>query len=809
MPEKNCLEDVGANDTLTSSERGDVFVLDRFGEDDAGTSTDFAPGQDPIYLGNSHGEISSFSDRTITADGNDRVRDSAPGEDLLDLRLLATVSGFEQCTIEKRGGRTTIDLTDRGGSEVTLQGVGPTDRDADDFINDSHRAPAAAAVPSLGRTRVRRAGRLEAGHEWERSWRMTDQSGHWRAQTHGSAGEGERSPARSGARTAPRVRTSCAAPAPAPVKRRSGRWRGVPRVRRGALHRLCRVMARLTPGSPRRGPSRSAPSSRLGGRPAAALRAGAGIALLLAAVVAALPSPARAQSQVNYVSSHVSQETSAGNHQVAQSFTTGSASGGYEISEIQLKVRGFSSHPMAGLVRIRENNSSNQPGDLVAFLIYPSNRGGGLRGFRAGPGTRLEPNTTYWVVVNDGLGNRGVEDSGLRVDYTRTDAESGRSGWSIGNSRLERDDEGTRWISRSDPLRMVVRGYTAQESRRRSDGRLSALRLEYRDGSRWLSAPMSPSFSSNTRRFDVTVPAGRSARVVMSTVEDDVRSVTVLQRGSGPRRPRSADTPGELFANISAFRTGTRYFDEVSVLVETVNFSRRFTTLRVFPRGRPPRLLRAYVGSRVVGGRRVADSVFLDYAPVTLRNAHYGLRPDGSEREGGPRAVPASAYTVTVDGAPATVEATDITANTVRLRLDRTVHHRVRQVTVSYDPPATNPLQSTHRGLAEAFADHPVEIDRIPGTGPGRGGATGTELLYGLMTVGDDTDNEYRGYNDGSGGEGQIGSLDRTGFRFDGADVTIRSVRHPYPSSVRPDPPVNLGLDREITRPKPRISICT
>ena len=104
---------------------------------------------------------------------------------------------------------------------------------------------------------------------------------------------------------------------------------------------------------------------------------------------------------------------------------------------------------------------------------------------------------------------------------------------------------------------------------------------------------------------------------------------------------------------------------------------------------------------------------------MTLRYHRY-LRPDGPDHSLAP---PASAFAVRVDGFPVAVTQTRINGEFLQLRLDATVGHRVRQVTVSYTPPSTNPVQSIQGGLAAALTDIPVDINIRP-SGPGTGGRT-------------------------------------------------------------------------------------
>ncbi len=118
----------------------------------------------------------------------------------------------------------------------------------------------------------------------------------------------------------------------------------------------------------------------------------------------------------------------------AQSFRTGAESGGYRLSSVDVRVRSiFRPDTASTVVRIRENNSSGRPGNLVATLVNPGSFTSGghhpINTFRAPANTTLQPNTTYWLVLNDG---RAGSDN-LGYAFTASDHDSGASGWSIAN----------------------------------------------------------------------------------------------------------------------------------------------------------------------------------------------------------------------------------------------------------------------------------------------------------------------------------------------------------------------------------------
>ena len=197
---------------------------------------------------------------------------------------------------------------------------------------------------------------------------------------------------------------------------------------------------------------------RLGVRPLAARIL---TAVLLAAFAALLALPAQAQTTAITLVSNTAESAGVGSGQFgAQSFETGSNTGGYTISEVNIHVRTASGKSTS--VKIRENNASDEPGALVATLNNPATlTSNGLNTFTAPAGTTLAADTTYWISVNEGI-------SSDRVSFNTTGAngETGEMGWSIGNGRLWRSSEGVGWTTSTDlsfliAIKGTTGGYTA------------------------------------------------------------------------------------------------------------------------------------------------------------------------------------------------------------------------------------------------------------------------------------------------------------------------------------------------------------
>ena len=174
---------------------------------------------------------------------------------------------------------------------------------------------------------------------------------------------------------------------------------------------------------------------------------------MVVAGLLAVSAAAQAQTVTTLVSNTDSQHDGGSTGNVrAQSFETGFNTGGYTISEVH--IRFGSAFGRTTLVKIRAD-AGGEPGDLVATLTNPgtlsSNR---FNTFTAPPGTTLDASTTYWISVNEEVA------AAQRVFISRTtsNAETGQTGWSIGDSHLLRTSETSSWGSDNHSLFIAIRG---------------------------------------------------------------------------------------------------------------------------------------------------------------------------------------------------------------------------------------------------------------------------------------------------------------------------------------------------------------
>ena len=230
----------------------------------------------------------------------------------------------------------------------------------------------------------------------------------------GGTAPGAGSPGRSTARP-PRPRTPSLLRGPAAAPRRGwGAWRSA----------LRRLLLRPAPASPRRCPFPRASSSRRGGPAAAALRAGAGIALLAAAALAALPAPAQAQNQlVSNTGQTASVSHVSHSDHLAQPFTTGTHSSGYILSSIGI----VSADNHSFSARVCATDDDGDPTSTCTNLTAPSSFSAGTLTFAAPANTTLTANTTYAIRITTSNKALGTTNSN-NEDRVRA------AGWSIGNT---------------------------------------------------------------------------------------------------------------------------------------------------------------------------------------------------------------------------------------------------------------------------------------------------------------------------------------------------------------------------------------
>ena len=143
----------------------------------------------------------------------------------------------------------------------------------------------------------------------------------------------------------------------------------------------------------------------------------------------------------------------------ATAFTTGSNSGGYGLSSVDVYV-GIRS-AFNPLVEIYEDNAG-APGTLHATLSDPATVTGNSANTFTATNTTLSATTTYWLVTSDSstLSNSSNRGQGFRVNTVmNATADTGAAtGWSIGNGRYKADNSDLTWTSTSRRIIFTIKG---------------------------------------------------------------------------------------------------------------------------------------------------------------------------------------------------------------------------------------------------------------------------------------------------------------------------------------------------------------
>ena len=241
---------------------------------------------------------------------------------------------------------------------------------------------------------------------------------------------------------------------------------------------------------------------------------------------------------------HLSRTASA-NLLQAQSFETGANTGGYTVSEVDIRLATVSGRSTS--VKIRKNNADNEPGDLVASLTNPGTlTADSLNTFTAPAGTTLAASTTYWITVNEGISSNRAQ-----FALTDSDDEAGETGWTIGDGRLWRGEETQSWSTNSSSLLMTIKGTAIPTTTLVSNTHLSATDFS--------------SVSFLAQSFETGANAGG-----YTVSEVDIRLGDVIGRSTTVKiRENNADNePGDLVTTLA--NPGTLTADSLNTFTAPV-----------------------------------------------------------------------------------------------------------------------------------------------------------------------------------------------------------------------------------------------
>lgn len=186
----------------------------------------------------------------------------------------------------------------------------------------------------------------------------------------------------------------------------------------------------------------------------------------------------------------------------AQRFTTGSNPAGYRVTSVRIALGDNGSDVTSSetYVVIRENNSSDRPGDKVMDLDSPSsisNRS--TNDFTPADKLVLEPDTHYWIVTNDQL-DSDHEDDRIAVRLTEDDEEDAglAPGWNLPTfRRWKHNRSDTEWQWNTRMMRISVVGWI------REDTGVASVSLTDPDGN---PVVVNREFDPETRTYTATVP---------------------------------------------------------------------------------------------------------------------------------------------------------------------------------------------------------------------------------------------------------------------------------------------------------------
>ena len=221
---------------------------------------------------------------------------------------------------------------------------------------------------------------------------------------------------------------------------------------------------------------------------------------------------------------------------IAQSFTTGSETGGYPILEIRLMLRvgaGRSTNIM-----IKEDNNG-KPGTLVATLTNPDSFTDDiLHSFAAPENTTLAPDKTYWITVNEGI--QSIAQGVTVLTIHPWVGERGEAGWSIGDERLKRSADMSDWNSRQSALVLEIKS-TEGAVTASSDASLRSMYIfpspnrADAGGRIWLRPEFRPGITEYTGNVVNWVD-----RVRIDADKRDIRASSVFSVGQSPDRENYA-----------------------------------------------------------------------------------------------------------------------------------------------------------------------------------------------------------------------------------------------------------------------------
>ena len=484
---------------------------------------------------------------------------------------------------------------------------------------------------------------------------------------------------------------------------------------------------------------------------------------------------AQADTLVSNIGKSTSGSSAASDSDLAQAFTTGSGTGGYNLESVELDVSSFSG--TTSDISVSINSGGTNPGSEVFALTNPGTISSGVRTFTAPANTILAANTTYYVVISS-------TDSAttLRLNRTSSDNEDAgaANGWTIANTRRTKSTTGS-WQTGQDSFKIRVIGTAVDNTPPVLDGAevnvnaATQVQLEFNEALYSGSLPAVSAFTvtvdGSPRTIDSLTLNGAGTTVTL-TVDPAIRPGDVVRVSyTKPSRKPLQDKGGNDVASFFTTQAATNDLPPIVPDAPTNLYAKGGSTGQIDLRWRAP-----YTGGVAITGYRIEVSntgtggwsdLVANTNSTSRRHSHTELNPSDTRhyRVSAINSVgtgdPSNVASATAMNAPPTVISSEISGSgeNVILFLDEVPYSRStpdksaftvkvdgnaftptlvyflapsrivldmrsavtvgpgETVTVSYTKPATNPLQDEAGVETESFTDFPVE-NKIPPIAP-------------------------------------------------------------------------------------------
>ena len=216
----------------------------------------------------------------------------------------------------------------------------------------------------------------------------------------------------------------------------------------------------------------------------------------------------------------------------AQPFTTGGHAGGYVLRAVQVRLGNPVPSSGDALVRIFSHDGGPDTG-LVTLVPPASFTADAVNTFTAPAGTRLAPDTTYYVVTTNAADTAGFS---VGVTTSGTEDSGAAAGWSIGDGRYTKGSGAGAWQSRTVAVMIGIQG-TVGARPPHDDPTLRALSLAETDGAPIALAPAP--FDGAVAAYTALAPQDVD-RVTLRAAAADANATLAIAGDNDPATPGEA-----------------------------------------------------------------------------------------------------------------------------------------------------------------------------------------------------------------------------------------------------------------------------